>query len=257
MENNPKKTGFFDGMNSKASFTFGLVAGIALIAVLGVVFMASGSFEPDRSDALSDEKTVVAAPTPSQAPTARPPAGDPPPVTDEDHVRGDKNAPLTFIEYSDFECPFCKRFTPTMEQMMDEYDGQIKLVYRHFPLSFHNPLATTQAEATECANEYGGNDAFWEMHDFIFETTSSNGNGMTESQLVTFAGELGINESKFQSCLDDDRYKDHVADDMAGGSSAGVTGTPGSFFIDANGNTELISGAVPYTQIKAMIDAAL
>lgn len=249
-----EKKGFFDG-NPKMLFVFGLVTGIALTAIFG-----GGISLPDGGSSSGSTNTVANAPSPSPSPNNAPtpsPGGTPPPITDEDHIRGDKNAPLTWIEYSDFECPFCKRFAPTMEQMMDEFDGQIKLVYRHFPLSFHDPLATTQAEATECANEFKGSDGFWAMHDYIFETTSSNGNGMTENQLVTFAGELGINESKFQTCLDDDRYIEHIQADLAGGSAAGVSGTPGSFFIDENGNAQLISGAVPYSQIKAVIDAAL
>ena len=248
-----EKKGFFDG-DPKMLFAFGLVSGIALTMIFGggVNLSLSGDSDDDTIIAVANDDDVEpSAAAPSNSVSSMPP------ITSDDHIRGDVDAPLTWVEYSDFECPFCARFAPTMESMMEDYDGEIKLVFRHFPLSFHNPLATTQAEATECANEYGGNDAFWQMHDFIFDTTSSNGNGMDESELVEFAGELGINESTFQTCLDDDRYEDHIAEDMAGGSAAGVTGTPGSIFIDADGNAQLISGAVPYSQIQAIIDAAL
>lgn len=254
-----QQKGFFDSMPPKTSFIFGLVASIAILSVLGVVFMFSGGLGQGSFNASNSEKVGTVAPSPSPSPTARPPAGEVPPVTDEDHIRGDKDAPLTFIEYSDYECPFCKSFHPTMLQMMEEFgdDGKIKWVYRHYPLSFHDPMATKEAEATECANELGGNDGFWAMTDLIFERTSSNGRGLDLDDLPKMAGELGLNESKFADCLDSGRYIDHVRSDLAGGSAAGVTGTPGSFLIDADGNAQLISGAVPYPQIKAMIEAVL
>jgi len=235
-------------------FVFGLVIGIALTAILG----GGSSLPGNDTVAQADEKIVVD--TDDTDPVAQPSGSDVasvPIITSEDHVRGDETAPLTWIEYSDFECPFCKRFAPSMEDMLEDYEGQIKLVYRHFPLSFHRPLALTQAEASECANEYLGNDGFWAMHDFIFDTTSSNGNGMTEQELVDYAVELGINESTFQTCLDDDRYVEHIENDLDGGAAAGVTGTPGSIFIDAEGNAQLISGAVPYSQIQLLIDAVI
>ena len=89
------------------------------------------------------------------------------PLTDADHVRGDRNAPIVMIEYSDYECPFCSRFHPTMKQVMQEYEGQIAWAYRHFPLSFH-PYAQVLAEGSECVAELGGNDAFWEFTDAIY-----------------------------------------------------------------------------------------
>jgi len=249
-------------MSSKTGFIFGIVSGIAVIFVLLTVWLLGGGLSLAVSPETSSSSDSVAvantdpSPTTTVASTTRT-AGSVPVITEEDHIRGDKDAPLTWIEYSDFECPFCKRFAPTMEQMLEAYEGKIRFVYRHFPLSFHRPLALTQAEATECANEFKGSDGFWAMHDFIFDTTSSNGNGMSEDELVSYAVELGINEFKFQTCLDDDRYVDHIESDLSSGSSAGVTGTPGSFFIDADGNAQIVSGAIPFSQIQAVIEAAL
>ncbi|MBT3230982.1 thioredoxin domain-containing protein [Candidatus Uhrbacteria bacterium] len=246
-----QKKGFFDG-NPKMLLIFGLVSGIAITLLFNNI--SDLSLTSTTSD--TDEPTVITVNNnEAQAPTANNTIV--PPITDDDHIRGDVDAPLTWIEYSDFECPFCKRFMPTMDSMLEDYEGEIKLIFRHFPLSFHLPLAMTQAEATECANEFAGNDAFWDMHDYIFNETSSNGNGMSEGDLVNFAVELGIDESDFQTCLDDDRYEDHINEDIAGGASAGVTGTPGSIFIDADGNAQLISGAIPYSSIQSIIDASL
>ncbi|MBI5728850.1 MAG: DsbA family protein, partial [Candidatus Magasanikbacteria bacterium] len=105
--------------------------------------------------------------------------------------------------------------------------------------------------------ELGGNDAFWKYTDAIFERTTSNGTGFPLDGLVPLAKDLGLNESKFKSCLDNGKYAAHVQQDENGGANAGVNGTPGSFLIGKDGKTQLISGALPYEQIKAAIDAQL
>ncbi len=181
--------------------------------------------------------------------------GQVPPVTDQDHIRGNKNAKITLIEYSDFECPFCKKFYSTTNQIISEYKDSVRLVFRHYPLNFH-ANAQKQAEATECANELGGNDKFWEYHDKIFERTTSNGTGFALDKLTPLAKELGLDDNKFRSCLDSNKYAQHVKDDMAGGQQAGVQGTPGTIFIDAKGESKLISGALPFELFKQAIDQA-
>lgn len=259
MENG--KRSFFDGMPSKAAFFFGCVTGVATISILSLGFvLSSGGVTLAKENTSSDSGALKAAAA-DTAPTAaavntRPPSGEVPVVTDADHVRGDENAPLTFIEYSDIECPFCKRFHPTMLQMMDEYEGKVKWVYRHFPLSFH-ANALKEAEATECANELGGNEAFWKYLDALFERTKSNGTGFALDDLVPLAKELGLDEAKFKECLDSGKYEGHVQTDLADGSSAGVSGTPGSFLVDADGNAQLVSGALPFSSIQTLIDTAL
>ncbi|MCH8049616.1 DsbA family protein [Patescibacteria group bacterium] len=252
-----EKKGSFDSMNPKAIFLFGLVAGLALVFLLNAFNDGGISIAKDTDSDTETSDTDTEGVKAANVQKTKSPSGTVPPVTDEDHIRGDEDALLTFIEYSDYECPFCKRFHPTMLSMMDDYEGQVKWVYRHFPLSFHDPLATAEAMAAECANELGGNDKFWEMTDLIFERTASNGNGLALGDLPKMAAELGLDEAKVKSCIDSGKFKDHILADQSGGSSAGVTGTPGSFLVDADGNAQLISGAVPYAQIKAMIDAAL
>lgn len=245
-------------MSSPSSFLFGLVTGIAVMAVLGLLL--GGSFGSTSAFGSTNTAQVPsAAPTPpAAAPSAPAPTrANVPPVTEKDHIRGDANAPLTWVEYSDFECPFCKSFHPTMTQMIEAFDGEVKWVYRHFPLSFHNPLATKAAEGSECADELGGNDAFWQFMDTYFERTRSNGNGLAGSELAVIALDIGLDVSAFTSCLESGRYAAHVQADIAGGQVAGVSGTPGSFLIDANGQATPISGAVPYAQVKASIEASL
>lgn len=255
MEN--EKRGFFDGIQSKTSFVFGLVSGIALISLMtSAGLLGSSALAKSTGTTAGSVAVADAQPTAAAAAKAKAPTGKVPEVTDADHIRGNKDAKVTFIEYSDFECPFCKRFEPTMQQMEKEYGDKVSIVYRHYPLSFH-ANAQKEAEATECANDLGGNDAFWKYHDAILERTTSGGTGFALDDLVPLAKELGLDESKFQDCLDTGKYAQHVKDDMNGGSAAGVTGTPGSILIDAAGNSQLLSGAVPFATIKSALDAAL
>ncbi len=199
----------------------------------------------------------VAAPTVQPNEPAPQKAQDVPKVTSKDHIRGDKNAKLALIEYSDIECPFCKRFHPTLKQMLDEYKGKVMWVYRDFPLGFH-ANAQKEAEATECAGELGGEDMYWKYLDTLFERTTSNGTGFALDALVPLAKELGLNEGKFRSCLDSGKYLKQIQEEIQGGSRAGVTGTPGSILLDtASGDTQLISGAVPYEQVKQAIETML
>lgn len=184
-------------------------------------------------------------------------ADDVPKISDRDHIRGDKNARLALIEYSDIECPFCKQFHPTAQRVVDEYKGQVQWVFRHYPLSFH-ANAQKEAEAVECANEQGGNDAFWKMTDTIYEQTTSNGTGFALDKLGPLAAQLGLDQAKFQECLDSGKYEKLVKDDMDGGTKAGVNGTPGNILLDTKtGTTRLIPGAVPFEQIKPVIDEML
>lgn len=179
-----------------------------------------------------------------------------PAVNDKDHMRGAKDAKLTWIEYSDLECPFCKRVHPDLQKALSEYEGKIRWVYRHFPLDQIHSKADKEAEAAECAGELGGNDAFWAYVDKLFEITPSN-NGLNPDELPKIAAQVGLDQAKFKSCLDDGKYAGHVEDDYQGGTKAGVTGTPGNFLLDDKGNAWIIPGAVPYSTIKQLIDNAL
>ncbi|MBI3384703.1 DsbA family protein [Candidatus Gottesmanbacteria bacterium] len=180
-----------------------------------------------------------------------------PKLTKDDHIRGNKNAQIAVFEYADLECPFCKRFHPTMQQIIDTYKDKVMWVYRHFPLSFH-ANAQKEAEASECANEQGGNDTFWKYVDKIYEKTTSNGTGFALDQLVPLAKELGLDEVKFKDCLDKGKYAKLVSDQELQGQNEGVTGTPGNIVVNiSTGKTQIIPGAVPFDQVKAIIDQML
>ena len=177
------------------------------------------------------------------------------PPNDDDHILGDTDALISIIEYSDFECPFCKRFYKTPKQAIADNPGVVNSVFRHFPLGFHDPLATQQALASECVADIGGNDKFWQYHDKIFETTDSNGKGMEVSELTTLATEVGVNTNEFQACLDSEKFLADVQADMKSGADAGVTGTPGNIIRNnKTGEVRFLPGAYPIEAIQAAID---
>lgn len=173
---------------------------------------------------------------------------------DDDAYLGKENAPITLIEFSDFECPFCRKFwKETLPLIKKEYidTGRARFVYRDFPLSFHQGAAPA-AEGAECAREQG---KFWELHDKIFEEQEKQGQGtiqFTAEDVKTWASKIGLNASKFNQCLDSGKYKQEVEKDIADGSAAGVTGTPAIFV-----NGRLIVGAQPFAAFKVVIDEEL
>ncbi|HLE49460.1 MAG TPA: DsbA family protein [Patescibacteria group bacterium] len=178
-------------------------------------------------------------------------------LTTDDHVNGEKDARIFLFEYSDMECPYCKRFHPTAQKIVDSYKGDVAWVYRHLPLPFH-ANAAKEAEASECANELGGNTAFWKFVNVLFTKTNSGGTGIALSDLPDLAKEAGVNESKFTSCLESGKYADRVKSDADTAASLGVNGTPGNILLDTKtGKTKLMPGAYPYEDFKKAIDQML
>lgn len=171
-----------------------------------------------------------------------------------DHIYGNPSAKVSLIEYSDFECPFCKRFHATAKQLVDESDGTVNWVYRHFPLGFHNPAAQREAEATECAAELGGSEAFWDYAELVFEATPSNGKGVPPGELVPLARKIGLDPDRFNSCLESGRYAERVREDFREGSSIGITGTPGNILRNnETGKVLSRSGARPIEHLRAAV----
>ena len=167
---------------------------------------------------------------------------------DDDAILGDKNAEITIIEFSDYQCPFCERFwSDTLPLIKKEYidTGKVKLVYRDFPLTSIHPQAQGAAEAAECVREKGGDEAYFSYHDKIF----GNQQSLSDSNLKKWAKELGYD---IDSCLDSGKYRNEVLNDLNDGSSAGVSGTP-AFFI----NGVFVEGAQPFANFKQIIDAEL
>jgi protein-disulfide isomerase len=157
---------------------------------------------------------------------------------------GPANAPVTIVEFSDFQCPFCARLVPTIDQVKAKYGDKVRVVFRQYPLNFHQ-FAQKAAEASLCAHEQG---KFWQLHDEMFKNQQALG----VDQLKTAAAGLGLKAETFNSCLDSGKYADEVQADLQAGSAAGVSGTPAMFI-----NGRFINGAVPLDQITKVIDDEL
>jgi protein-disulfide isomerase len=157
---------------------------------------------------------------------------------------GPKNAKVTIVEWSDFQCPFCSRVTPTLKQIKEAYPKDVRVVFRHQPLSFH-PNAKPAAEASMAAHEQG---KFWEMHDKLF----SNQSALDRATFEKYAQELGLDMAKFRAALDSGKYRAKVEADAAAGAAVGANGTP-TFFV----NGREFVGAQPFANFKKVIDEEL
>lgn len=229
-----------------------LVALIVASFFLGSLTNRIATLEKNGS---SDSANVKGAATnPIDAP--QPQSAKVKPVTSSDHIRGNANAKVSMVVYSDFECPFCQRFHPTTQEILKTYGDKIRLVYRHYPLPFHQN-AQKEAEASECIAELGGNDAFWKYTDAIFERTTTNGTGFALDKLGPLAEELGVNQEAFQTCLDSGKYEKLVKDSITEGSAAGVSGTPSTFIVNSKGENQIVVGAQPIDALKTEIDKAI
>ena len=174
-------------------------------------------------------------------------------VSEIDHIFGSSDAKVVIIEYSDFECPFCSRAHPTFEKAVQEYEGEVAWVYRHFPLTSIHSRAQRASVASECVAELSGNDAFWKYTDILFKKQRSLGDELYISEAVA----LGVDESAFTECLNSTKYDAKIASDMQNAIDSGGRGTPFSVVINSKGETFPFAGALPYAQVKSIIDSAL
>jgi len=237
MEN---QKGFFEG-GPKMIFLFGLVTGVAAMSLLGgsislpefggdsdEVVRTFDTADADDGDEIADTETTATLAA----------------VTGDEHIRGDiENAKVVLVEYSDFECPFCSRHHPTMIDIMEEYGDDVAWVYRHFPLSFHTE-AEPSAIASECAADQG---MFWEYADEL----SENNDQLGDDYYYELAAEIGLDEGDFTDCYEAGDTS-AVDEDLASGSAAGASGTPATFV-----NGTLVSGAVPFETLSAIVEDAL
>lgn len=247
----------FKSTNINLFLTLGLIIFAFLIGILtNRTFFLQNELKTQigRSDKLTNQKSVLPA---SNINAAQNPLSQTKVDVASGHlpILGSSDAKVTVVEFSDLQCPFCKRFIDeTYQQIYDDYikTGKIKFAYRHYPLTTVHPNAEKAAQATECANEQS---KFWEYEDLLFKNQNDWSALTLTDAANTFAGlagQLGLDTGQFRSCLDSDKYKQNIETDMTDGSKAGVDGTP-AFFI----NGRLLTGAQPFTTFQQLIDEEL
>ncbi len=242
-------------------------------AVYYFKYYPSGLSQATTTPATEDisNKTAQDAGTPNQP--SSPPADAPTsvwqvirPIDETDHVLGSADAELTIVLYSDINCPFCKQFHQTMEQVMDTYgaNNTVRWVYRHFPIPSLHPTSEKEAEATECVAELGGNTKFWTyINKLVAEPTIDASNTSPEKEsarlalLTKYAGDVGVDKTKFEQCLDSGKYADKISQSTNEAVMLGAQGTPFSIVVDKDGKIAPIPGALTFDQMKQAIDSIL
>lgn len=165
-------------------------------------------------------------------------------IADHDYTKGPDDAPVTLIEFADFQCPHCARVSPTLARLVEEYDGKVRLVFKDFPLDGH-PRAMYASIANHCAGDQG---KYWEMHQVLWDHQRS----LEDADLTGYATELGLDVDAWTACYTARTHEDEIQEDIEHGTAAGVSGTPAVFV-----NGILVSGALPYEHFAEMIDREL
>ncbi len=245
----------------------GIVVAIAISTFLGGYSLGtmqdSGLSEKELETLLIAAGQGSAAQTPQ--PTQQPTQPSTPQIIqvslDDDPVKGNPDAPVTLVEFSDFQCPFCKRFHQnTLPLILENYvdTGKVKFVYRDFPIvSIHPNGAVVTALAAECADEQG---IFWQYHDKIFQNQKNWERLATEdvvNVLKSYAVDLALDTKQFNECLDSGKYLNEVNNDLKEGNSYGITGTPSFFIGNEKSGYIKLTGAQPYSVFQNIFDQLL
>ena len=248
----------------KTSTFTGLIISVIGIAIIATFFAGVYVSNFDSNQVSEEELQEAISKLELKLLQNQLPTGQPTPIVkisaDDDPVIGDPNAPISIIEFSDFQCPFCARFhIQTLPSILEEYvdQGKVKLIFRDFPIQNIHPNALPASVAAECANEQG---KFKEMHDKLFDNQKEWSGLETANAMSLFsqyALEMGLEQEVFDSCLTNGKYIEEIRNDLNDGRTYGVSGTPG-FFIgnDQIGYVEL-KGAQPFESFKKVIDAQL
>jgi len=244
-----------ENLPPKTVFIFGLVQGVLVLCTIGFFIMLGLYFKSDNTLVQNNKPSELVKPSLA-------PGNDPTPanialtaITDKDYYKGGKNAKITIVEFSDTECPFCKRFHMTMNEVIKKYGDKVKWVYKHAPLDSLHSKARKEAQAVECAGDQGGNDGYWKYLDKLLEVTPSN-NGLDEAQLPQIAQDVGLNRKKFEECLASEKFKDKIQNQLKEAEAAGMNGTPYSVIVAGDQKIPL-NGALPTAQITSIIDSLL
>ncbi len=248
-----KKNGMVDNMPSRSAFKLGIFMGIAVMFIIGFFVLLAGKFDikglvsknnNDNANAVNNLGTDTNKGN-------QPAVININPITKDDWVKGDSKAKVSLIEFSDTDCPYCTKFHETVNQLLKDYDGKIKVAYRHFPLPSLHPEAPKKAEAIECVGELGGNDKVWAFMDKLFVATKP-----TLAQLPNIVKNLGLDSAKFTECLNSGKYTAKVNEQSQQAQAAGAQGTPYSVVLMGDQKVP-INGAYPIAEIKTILDGLL
>ncbi len=216
-----------------------IICGFAMIAI-AIFFTNKNNAAPVPVTATDTETTQST----KESPRA---------ITEADYIRGNPNAPILMIEYSDYDCPFCKQYHATMKQIMDEYGvtGKVAWVYRQFPLADLHPNAPKLSEAALCVGELGGDDAFWKFSDALYDSHDID-EATNITKLPEFAEQAGVNKNDFLACTGSKQTEEKVLQDIEDGFNAGARATPHTILIVGN-QQAVISGAQSYSVVKGIV----
>lgn len=230
-----------DSPSQSIAVPIAIVIGFGLIAV--AIFLSGSNASAPAPATNTVGSTDTAQPAAAMAP-----------VTADDHIRGNPNAPILLVEYSDYDCPFCKNFHDTLTRVMAEYgtQGKVAWVYRQFPLQQLHPNAPLIAHASECVAELGGNDAFWKFTDLVFNERGTN-EQTNMTKISDFAVSAGVDKTAFESCNESGRHQDDVTNDLQDAVATGGRGTPHTIVLVGD-QQAVITGAQPYSEVKRILD---
>jgi len=241
-----------DSQNPKNNMLVVLGVGLVLGFAVGHFYTKSNMLEKGSGQAAAGTQQVAGAQDPAaQQPEPAKDLKIVKPDATKDHWKGPEGAEFVHVEYSDFECPFCQKYSQeTTGKIFEEFGDKLAMVHRQFPLSFH-PKAQKSAEASECVADLGGNEAFWKFHDDLFAAMPA----IELTGLPDLAAKAGVSASAVKECMDSDKFAQKVTDQMNEGTKAGVGATPTSVIYNMKtGKSVSIEGALPFESVKQTIE---
>jgi protein-disulfide isomerase len=176
-----------------------------------------------------------------------------PPITELDHLLGAENPKVTIINYSDFNCSFCARFSSTLQKLVENYPNDVAIVYRNFLLGGVSSVSGQAAKIGECIALDRGNEAYWQYNTEIFTQANANTRLTTKDEYIELAIKQGFDRAQLKSCMDTQEITQILNDQMAGAKAVGVLGTPASVLISSKGQYEFIAGALPYESLEKVV----
>lgn len=226
---------------SSPAIPIAIISGFAMIAL--AIFFTNGKDDQANLEPIEQNTETEITTT-----------GEPRPIDETDYIRGNPNAPILMVEYSDYDCPFCKQYHETMIRIMDEYGitGKVAWVYRQFPLGKLHPNSPKISEAALCVGEIGGKDAFWKFSDKIFSERNLE-DSTNVTKLPEYAEAAGITKSAYVSCMDEGRMEPKVISSIEDGFNSGARGTPYTVIIVGD-QQAVINGAQPFEVVRGIVE---